>query len=82
MDVFAPCDPLEVQGVTRLIAASGKPSYLRLSRAGEPVLHLTPPADLRSVGMLRQGNDVTILASGSGGVAVPCRGRRTQIDVD
>lgn len=64
MEVFAPCDPFEVQLATRLIASSKRPSYLRLSRAGEPVLHKTEPGDLRSVAVLREGGDVTLIASG------------------
>src|SRR6266403_2126491 len=65
MEVFVPCDPVEVGLATRIIAASGKPSYLRLSRAGEPRLHATAPADLRKIAFLRQGNDVTIMAAGA-----------------
>ena len=38
IEVFVPCDPIEVRAATRLIATSGKPSYLRLSRQGEPNL--------------------------------------------
>ena len=64
MEVFVPCDPLEVRLATTLIAASGRPSYLRLSRAGEPVLHQSEPADLRKVSFLREGKDVTLVASG------------------
>jgi transketolase len=65
MEVFVPCDPVEVRMATRIIAASGNPSYLRLSRAGEPVLHATAPVDLRKIAFLRQGNDVTIMAAGA-----------------
>ncbi|MGY3408389.1 transketolase [Bradyrhizobium sp. GM5.1] len=64
IEVFVPCDPLEVRLATSLIAASGRPSYLRLSRAGEPLLHKSEPADLRTISVLRQGEDVTLLASG------------------
>jgi transketolase len=64
MEVFVPCDPCEVRLATRTVATSGSPSYLRLSRAGEPVLHGTPPTDLRTIGLLREGGDVTIMASG------------------
>jgi transketolase len=64
MEVFVPCDPTEVRLATRLIAASRNPSYLRLSRAGEPLLHATAPADLRKIAFLRRGNDVTVMAAG------------------
>jgi len=64
MEVFVPCDPVETRVATRLIAASGRPSYLRLSRAGEPVLNPVEPPDLRQPRALRAGTDVVILASG------------------
>src|SRR5260370_9403695 len=64
MEVFVPCDTIEARIATQDIAASGRPSYLRLSRAGEPLLHSSPPKDLRRPGVLRQGRDVIIFASG------------------
>ncbi|MET4519816.1 transketolase C-terminal domain-containing protein [Bradyrhizobium sp. I1.7.5] len=63
IEVFVPCDPMEVRAATRLIAGSGKPSYLRLSRQGEPNLGAAV-TDLRRPRILREGRDVVILASG------------------
>jgi transketolase len=63
MEVLVPCDPLEVRLATRQIAASGKPSYLRLSRSGEPVLHPQPPQHLGPT-CLREGGDIVVLGSG------------------
>lgn len=63
IEVFVPCDPAEVRAATRLIAASGKPSYLRLSRQGEPNLGAVV-TDLRKPRILREGRDIVILASG------------------
>lgn len=70
MEVFAPCDPVEVRETTRMIARSGKPSYLRLSRAGEPVLSQMVPHDIRRPRLLREGHDVVLLASGP--IAAQC----------
>lgn len=64
IEVFVPCDPAEARAATRLIAASRRPSYLRLSRSGEPVLGDTEPLDLRRARVLRDGSDVVVLASG------------------
>jgi transketolase len=64
MEVFVPCDPAEVRAATQAIASSGNPSYLRLSRAGEPVLHPSAPADIRTITFLRDGADAALLASG------------------
>ena len=43
MVVAAPGDPLEAAAATRLLARQPGPSYLRLGRAGEKVLHRAPP---------------------------------------
>jgi transketolase len=64
IEVFVPCDPLEVRATTRAIAASGRPSYLRLSRAGEPDLHEITPDDPRRLRMLREGGGTVLLAAG------------------
>lgn len=65
MEVFVPCDPNETRDITRMIARSGRPSYLRLSRAGEPVLDGSRPADPRTPRWLAEGTgEVCILASG------------------
>ncbi len=64
IEVFAPCDPVETRAATQLIAASGKPSYLRLGRAGEPALGAGNPSDPYRPRLLRKGSDVVILTSG------------------
>jgi transketolase len=64
MEVFVPCDPAEACVATSAMATSGRPSYLRLSRAGEPALGAEPPGDLRYPRVLRAGRDVCVLASG------------------
>jgi transketolase len=64
MEVFVPCDPVEVRAGTTLMAQSGKPSYLRLSRSGEPILHKAEPRDLRAPQVMRAGEGLVILASG------------------
>src|SRR3954451_19075264 len=72
MEVFVPCDPIEARLATQAIAASGRPSYLRLSRAGEPHLHSSAPKDLRRPAVLRPGRDVMMFASGP--IASACLG--------
>ena len=59
LDVISPCDKFEAEVVTRMIARTSKPSYLRLGKAGEPELHKTLPS-------MQYGRFVR-LASGSGG---------------
>ena len=63
--VAAPGDPLEAREVARLACSTPGPGYIRLGKAGEPVLH---PAGLRlQVGQavrLRDGKDLTVITTG------------------
>jgi transketolase len=65
MKVLAPGDPWEARAATSAIAASPGPAYLRLGKAGEPVLHAGP---IRfSIGraiQLQDGRDFTIISTG------------------
>jgi transketolase len=64
MEIFVPCDPVEVRSITHAIATSGRTAYLRLSRTGEPALGQDMPEDVRSARLLRAGTDAMMLASG------------------
>lgn len=67
MSVIAPCDPAETREATAWCAAQQRgPVYLRLAKAGEPVLTKDAP-DAWSFGKLRylrKGSDVCIIAYG------------------
>jgi transketolase len=67
MQVIAPCDPLEVGAATRFCALdSSHPTYLRIGKAGEPVLtkDAEEPWIFGKIRYLRKGEDVCILACG------------------
>jgi transketolase len=68
MSVIVPCDPLETELATRWCAtAEHGPTYLRLGKAGEPVL-TAQAADAWEFGKLRyitRGSDVCILTYGT-----------------
>jgi transketolase len=65
MTVVAPGDPTEARLATRQIAANGKPCYLRLGKAGEPVVHVEEPSfELGKAIVLREGKDVTFVSTG------------------
>jgi transketolase len=65
MTVVAPGDPVEARLATRAVVAQEGPCYLRLGKAGEPVVHATEPDfELGRALMLRDGSDVTLIASG------------------
>lgn len=65
MTVVCPGDPLEVEGAVRAIAAQDGPCYLRLGKAGEPVLHQKDNFSftLGKAIKMQEGKDLTIIAN-------------------
>lgn len=65
MTVLAPADPVEARAATRAMLALDGPCYLRLGKAGEPVLHATDPgfAIGRAI-QCRDGSDATLVSTG------------------
>jgi len=65
MMVVAPGDPIEARAATRAITEYPGPCYLRLGKAGEPVVH---QADIRfKLGKaipMREGRDATLICTG------------------
>ena len=67
MRVIAPCDPVETAAATQwCISQTEGPVYLRLGKAGEPVLssEAATPFEFGKIRTLRQGKDVCILGYG------------------
>ncbi|MFA5890644.1 MAG: transketolase C-terminal domain-containing protein [Actinomycetota bacterium] len=65
LSVVAPGDPIEVRLATRTLAESSGPSYLRLGRGGEAVVHQgEPDFRLGTAIALREGGDVTLISTG------------------
>lgn len=65
MTVVAPGDPLETQKATEALAASSGPAYLRLGRAGEPLVHATEiDFALGTAIQLTDGRDLTLMSTG------------------
>jgi transketolase len=66
MTVVCPGDPLEVEPAVAAAAAHGSPVYLRLGRAGDPVVHRG--AVYFQIGQaihLREGRDCTLISTGN-----------------
>lgn len=66
MIVLAPGDPTEARAATRAVVEHRGPCYMRLGKAGEPVVH--PGAIDFHIGKairLREGADVTLISTGS-----------------
>jgi transketolase len=64
--VVSPGDPVETKLATRAIVAHAGPCYLRLGKAGEPVVHSAPP-EFRLGRAIRvaEGHDLTLIATGA-----------------
>jgi transketolase len=67
MRVLAPCDPEETRAATQwCVAQEDGPVYLRLGKAGEPVItgDATSPFEFGKLRHLREGSDACILGYG------------------
>ena len=65
MVVLSPGDPIEARFATMAAVAYDGPCYLRLGKAGEPVVHQDEPAfELGRAIAMRKGTDVTLIATG------------------
>jgi transketolase len=67
MQVFAPCDEVELRLGLRAALKQDKPMYMRIGKKGEPIIHKQPPADFalgRAI-TVRAGTDVCIAAAGT-----------------
>src|SRR5260370_1757225 len=63
--VVAPGDPVEARAATRAIVAYKGPCYLRLGKAGEPVVHKAPiDFALGKAIHVREGADATLICTG------------------
>jgi transketolase len=63
--VVAPGDPVEARAVTRAVIAYQGPCYLRLGKAGEPVVHQSPiDFELGKAIQMREGRDATLFSTG------------------
>ena len=63
--VAAPADPIEARAITTILASHQGPAYLRLGKAGEPVLHAAgTKVELGRAIQVADGSDVTIISIG------------------
>jgi len=63
--VVAPGDPVETRAVTEALSAREGPAYLRLGRAGEPLVHEGALSlEIGRALQLREGSDLTLMSTG------------------
>jgi transketolase len=66
MQVFAPCDAIELRMVLQAVLKSSYPSYIRIGKKGEPAIHKTKPNfKIGEPITLQVGKDVLMLATGT-----------------
>lgn len=65
MTVVAPGDPVETEFATRALIDMPGPGYLRLGKAGEPMMHEeTPEFEIGRAIRMREGRDATLISTG------------------
>lgn len=66
MNVLAPCDEVELRLALRAALSHQGPSYIRIGKKGEPIIHQQVPAFTlgRSIA-LREGRDVCLIGAGT-----------------
>jgi transketolase len=73
MTVLAPGDPVETRLLTIAATARPGPCYLRLGKAGEPIVHTSAPeVTIGKAIVLREGNAGTLISTG-GALAMTVR---------
>jgi transketolase len=66
MSVVCPGDPAEVEQAVIAAASHGSPVYLRIGRAGDPVVHGSPVRfEIGRAITLRDGRDCTLISTGN-----------------
>jgi len=60
MNVYIPCDSVESKAITNFLCKDNSPSYLRLGKSGEPILHSTE--------LIINSNKIIELKNGSDGL--------------
>lgn len=65
MLVACPGDPMEAHLATQRLIEHPGPAYLRIGRAGEPIVHQSKPEfELGKALVVRPGNDITLISTG------------------
>jgi transketolase len=66
MAVVCPGDPAETELAVLAATARGGPVYLRIGRAGDPVVHSAPPSfQIGQAITMREGRDCTLISTGN-----------------
>ena len=65
MTVLAPADPIETKALLMQVLDRKKPTYLRLGKAGEPIIHdNSVKIELGKAAVVCEGKDLTLVSTG------------------
>ena len=65
LTIAAPADPIEARAITSIFVATPGPGYLRLGKAGEPVLHAADTkVEFGKAIQVTDGSDLTVISIG------------------
>ncbi|MDR4503630.1 MAG: hypothetical protein MRK01_02415 [Candidatus Scalindua sp.] len=70
MEIMSPSDPLEAELCIEHAYKSKNPTYIRIPKSGEPVIHTNAPNDISRPIVVKKGKDVAILFHGSVSIEV------------
>lgn len=70
LNVYSPSDPIEAKEITKIISNSKKPSYIRLGKAGEPIVHKDSNINPLKVIPVIKGKNTAVLSTG--GILYQC----------
>jgi transketolase len=66
MQVIAPCDSIELRLALRTALLSSAPTYIRIGKKGEPIIHdVHPTFSIGKAITMRTGSDILILSTGT-----------------
>lgn len=63
--ILSPADPLEANACVASVLDSPGPTYVRLGKGGEGILHDSPPVTFPRPATLRAGRDLSLVSTGS-----------------
>lgn len=65
LQIFSPCDPIEAKKSFEYAYSSKKPSYIRIPKSGEPIIHTREIEDIEKFQVLREGKQSILLITHS-----------------
>lgn len=66
MQVYAPCDSIELRAILQFVLQQDKPAYIRIGKKGEPNIHSEEArVEVGKINIVRDGHEVILLGAGT-----------------